>query len=1038
MAGSAALAAPLKQADLAKLRDAATGDAEASRLAGYKGSTKLTGYLLLTAGQKEGKPSLYVLCSRGEYQAKKYVFGGGYEIEKPEELFGNAKASVPRKFTPDLEPVSDSLVQVFDSEGRVLSPFGGDNYTSHGYFFDFDKDGILDRADSTNYAVDEAPKDSIQVFKLQTVEPTPRVLLEVVFNWHPSSSPDSNDWTFTCQDEDKDGVVEIVFGPESVSNGSNGSRIVFRMDPVTRLYSAGEIPAKSHVRVVAPGESLASIARAGGLGYPLVGASPDEEDEENAPPSPQGSYVFRSFKDRSSGEIAAFFRGKSRGDSFFSPEGSFPNKIPGDLWDLDPRQAALALAEAHRTAEHRAEWTMVLDDRGGVAPPASGWLLHDWHSSGCYSFSSHLFALRFGVPEPELTVFGYNSIGAVGRNPWADHPAHNVRVIRLSEKEARFLADTVFWLDRIRTASKTREDSLGAESGNSTADGHATVTFYPDGKAPREMASETVWASPVSARWKEDYTKTLFANLTELLMGDALPAMLGERWRIAPDLGHHNLVTPTEERLKPRVDDEARRTFAAAFEAILRQHEKDPLPPPVIAELAGAAGQEALVQLAPALRKLLEALPELTDEDREFTALEKRFERDHFGNPLEEGAEEDKAARARLDELRGKREFLPSAILREPLADAVEKLRLAGSARELIKTVKANPPLSVWAMGQILRLDPAAWAGMLTEQFKAAELQERRMIFGTLAAGNPEAAAKLVDKMTAGEYSDLIIEIARYHQQQDDNSVTRDIPGLMKIVRNREDDIHRRAQAMALLAGAKLDEETLREFTGLLVAEIRNPQQGEYGMDTRGDAVKAITLLPDARDHLELITTVPGIVEDAYGAGMAAIVKMAGDPGQREDLLTGFIRLRFKKSPGMMNDVFLDTLAHDLRELAPEIAAFASEKPEVTDGDGADYSGGHFNGPAGQRYHMAREVTALWSEKDPVTLGRMWIFFVAAHPYQFRPDNTDKTLLDMAARRIGAVGKERLREEIDTALRLLPVSEHEASTEEWLRNLGKN
>ena len=1030
----------LQHADLEKLRDPARREAEVSRLAGCDGGKQiLTQYRFLTANQKDGRPPLHVLCAAYDYISTIDPGDfGGYKLEKPEEIFGEAAHEIAVRTEPSLDPVRDSLLLIFNSTGKEVRPFGGNNYTDEGYYFDFDHDGILDRADSTNYGLEEAPKHSVQVFELQSIEPKPRTLLEVIFNWHPDSADDANNWAFTCFDDNQDGFIEIGFGPESATTEEEQRRFVFRWDPATEQYSAGEIPEHAHIRVMKSGESLSSIANAGGLDYPLIKDPSEPQTDGPTLPSSQARYAFRSLKDRPDTELAAFFQGKPRRSSWDGPEDSFPNRLPEDLWNLTPKQAAIALAEANRTATHRRQWKLALDDRADITAPESGWLIHGWGSSGCYSYSSHLFALRFGVPDPSLTVFEHNSIGVVGRNPWADQPAHNVRTLKLSENEARFLADTIFWLDRVRSFSSKKNDGFGFGR-SSTADGFATISLIPDDGPPRKLAAETVWASStISGNWEEDYNKTVFVNLAALLIADSFPKKLAERWNIAPEVGHHSLVTPTEERLAPRVDADARQQLTETFSAILEQHAKDPIPAAALEKLAQAAGDEALTGLIPALEQLLNALPPLNDEDEEFAALEKRFERDHFGNALEDKPAEHKKAFARMIELRDQREFLPAAILRPTLTEAIRKLRLAGNTSALMNAVADNAPESRWALTQLRSLDPEAWSTLVITQFKGADIQNRRAIFGTLAAGNPAAVKQLIANLSAAERSDLIVEITRYHMRHEPPSTEGDLALLMTLVRDRKQDYIRRGEAMELLSEAKLPSAMLAEFTHVLVEEIRNPQQGEYGMSTLDSAVSALTELPGAGDHLELITDTPEIAQEAFEAGFQAILHMAKDRPDRNDRLARFLQPRFERSKGMMNDIFMRALATDLRSLSPVIASFASESPTVADGDGANYSGGDFKTPVGQRYHIAREITALWSEQDPLTLGRMWVFFVAAHPYQFNQENGHTELRELAAKHIRALPEAQRRETIESAISLIPIPEHASATGVWLTKQGAN
>ena len=1036
-AAAAAHADTLQTADLAKLRDPARRDAEVSRLADCdKSEHTLTTYRILTANQKESRPPLHVLCASYDYTP---AGGAGlhddYAVENPAELFEQAAGPVASAFEPSLDPVHDSVILVFDAKGREVRPFGGNNYTNYGYYFDFDQDGVLDRADSTNYGVKEAPKHSVEVFELQSIEPTPRTLLEVVFNWHPRSAPDTNDWTFTCFDENQDGFVEIAFGPESAATESEQRQFVFRRDPATGQYSAGEIPENAHIRVVQPGETLASIAKSGGLAYPVIRNPSDPQTEGPIPPSPQAPYVFQSLKDRPDSELAAFFQGKARRDSWDGPEDSFSNRLPEDFWKSNPKQAALALAEANRTPSHRMQWKLVIDDRHGIAPPESGWLLHDWGSSGCYSYSSHLFALRFGVAEPSLIVFGYNSIGVVGRNPWADQPAHNVRIIKLSETEARFLADTIFWLDRVRSFSLRKNESHGFSS--STADGFATVSMIPDQAPPRQLAAETIWAtSTISGSWDADYTPTVFANLAEFLIADSFPKLLGDRWNTAPEIDRHSLTTSTEERLAPRVDADARQQLAESYSAILARHAKDPIPANALKEIAQAAGSEALTGLLPALQKLLAGLPPPVADDKEFGALEKRFEKDHFGDPFGDDPADHKEAYKRLEELREQRKFLPSAILRDPLSEAIGKLQLAQNPSELMNEAAGNGPNSRWALTLLRRIDLDAWSDLIADQFQKADAENRRQIFATLAAGSPAAAGQLTASLTPPERLNLIIEIARLHQNQKSPNAEDDLPGLMKVLRDKNQDYARRDEAMTILAEMDLPAAMLNEFTNLLVDEIRNPQNGRYGLGTLDSAIRALTRLPSAADHIDLITKTPDIPQNAFGAGFDAILHMTDGLPQRKDLLAGFILPRFEKCSGAMNDCFFKILTYELRNLATDVSGFATESPAVTDGDGADYSGGNFKTPVGQRYHIAREITALWAETDPATLARMWVFFVAAHPYEFDPERGNPELRDLAAKHIRTLPPEHRRKTIKSALSSIPIPEYQAATEAWLGKLN--
>lgn len=1041
LTGVAAHADSLKTADLAKLQDVSKREAEVARLAEIEAdSYRLTEARIFSAPQADGAAPLVVVGASRLYEPKT-ISSDEYKLEKPEELFGTTTSSVRFLTEPDLDRVHDAVLMIFNSKGKEITPFGGSNYTNEGYFFDFDRDGILDRADSTDYSVEEAPLDDVSVFKLLTIEAKPRTLLEVIFNWQSKGADDGNDWTFTCFDDNGDGIAEIGFGPANATKPEDQRKFIFRWDAEGKRYDAGEIPKHSHILVLKPGETLASVAKAGGLGYPLTDdPSDDDPKKAPAPVSAHPPYVFSSLKDHSAAGMAAFFQGKKRRELYDDPEGAFPNRLPEKFWDLPAKQAAVALAEANRMPINREKWKLALDDRDAVAPPASGWLLHHWNSSSCYTYSSHDFALHFGVPDPSLIVFGHNSIGFVGQNPSADQPMHNVRVIKLTGQEAGFIADTVFWLDRIRTFPHKRNELDGLRHSSSTADGHARLTWYSDA-APREIASGTVWvSSSISGKWDADYNRTIFVNLAEFLMGKCVPERLGDRWKVAPEIDFQNLMTSTKDRLAPRVDAKARQQLSDSFASILAEDARSPLPPAVLDALVVAAGEEGLTDLLPALEALLAALPPKAAEDKEYEALRKRLGRDHFGNSQEdENTASYKKAEARYRKLIDKRKFLRAAILREPLIRSIQQLRLTINPADLLKAAAGNAPEARWAISQLRRTDPAAWATLVIPRIRKPEEESRHMLLETLAAVNPQAAGQLIAEFSPADYQDLLLAITPYHREHDPAALAKDIPQLLSLVHDRSQENQRRGVAISLLAGCELTSAQKVDFTTVLVEEIKQPQSGQYGSNIQDSAISALTRVSGTADHLELITTTPDIAQNAFGAGFHAILEMAKDRPDNSRLLADFVRSRFTKSDGMMNGIFFHALAYDLRGLAPDIAAFATEGPAVRDGDAAEYSGGSFKGPVGQRYHIAREITALWSEDDPPTLARLWTFFVARHSDSFDLKNINtpinEKLRELAAKQVRKLPESQRAETIDSAFALLPTSDSSISAKNWLQGL---
>ena len=971
----AAVGKPL-QADLAKLADPATRDAEVARLVLYDGMRmKLRNYRFHPCPQP-GNAAPILLLSAG-YEI---ILESGpdelrpYPVERPEELFGRQVVEPLALLEPSSAPIKDQRLHFFDSTGGEIRPFGSNSKISRGYVFDFNGDGVLERADAMSNGIAGAKSQQIDVFELATIEPQPRTLLRVIYNWHPRTASPANEWDFTCFDENNDGVLEIGFGPKDIAGGCSKSEFVFRRDAAGN-YGCGNPPPQAHIRVMQPDETLEGIAKTEkGLGYPLLGSNPPVRP---APPNPAARYEFKSLKGASDAELLAFFNGRPRHDLREGPDDAVPNRPPPGFWDMAPKTAALALADANRTPTHRALWKIAVDDRGGIVPLQAGWLVYRWNSSGSYSFDFRLFALRFGVPKPVLVVAEYNRSGMVGSNRLADAPAHGFREIELTEAEAAFLVGTLFWLDRVRSWNvATRKDPelfLG-----STADGSGSLSLQPDGAPSRLVAEGTVWeGTPISAGWHgyfEAYSPQVVINLAEYLLDDLLVSHLGERWKVAPELDRQGYMTPVKDRLAPRASAAARQQLQAIMAGLFARHREAPLPPQLLARLVEAAGDEGFAEFIPDLERIQDPMPPPAAEDLEYEMLDRRFERDHFGTPLRDDPMDYPKEYARYQELGKRQAVKPGPILRETLQRALGQLRIVGDPAALKRLALSNDRTGPWALKQLQSKDPAAWAEVVTAGWEQAKVEKRRQIFETLAAGNPPAARRFLDQLPGAEASPILLEAADFLRETDPEAAATRVPELVAFIANRNNDPSRRGGAMVLLAEMKLDDAQHRTLTDLLLAEIKNPQEtGEMGPGTLSEAVRASGMLPDATRHLELLGGIESNGLWVYDAVCGALLNLTKDRPDRKQILESFLRRRLKTQTGMMNDLFVTALAHDLRGLAPEIATYATRSSEVPDGAKADFSGGEDQDLTVERYHCAREITALWSEPDGFTRTRMWL-----------------------------------------------------------------
>ena len=974
----------LAQVDLPKLLDPATRKAEVvGMLARQDKKTKYkhkrNDFRLVACPQRDGEnPLQMLLVDFGEMIFTLPTAPSAYEKDGLDELFPPVVNELVDKSSPTgpgLERLDKYVITIFGPDGQEIRPFGGDNMINSGYVADFDHDGIMDRLDHMNYGVED--RHTVQVLELRSVESEPRRIFRVLYNWHPREAEEANAWDYECFDDDKDGLIEIGLGPKGQERRRE---VVFRWDKTKSTYSAENLAAQPHLRVLDDTDiqqQLKAIKEAGWHRYPLVVGKPAKPGEVTTPPKP---FQFESLKGRSDGEIARAMGGKPAADSFH-PADAPDTHLPEGFWKMEPKVAALEFAEANRTLGHRKMVRIAIDDRNDVRPPATGWLVHHFKSLSCYTSTTNLTVLRFGIDKPYIFQSGTSKNGIVGANPLADRVGHALRLIPVSKEEARFLSETLFWLDRIRSRS-SKEDRFGGGM-SSTADGSGTLDFQIGNQEPRRVQG-ALWSGPsLASRWTDDYDQNACINFADYLLTDALPKHLIGRWDTTP-LDHRNLATPLADRVKPREDSDARDELAYIVLTALERHRTDPWPAAALVLLVNCAGESGLSKTLPVLEELNGKLAPPSSRETEFCELEVKF-RGQFGSPDDA---EGKQQWERYQSLRGQMAYDIPCQLREPLARAIKQLRALYQPAPLVKMAEANDASAAWALQQLQIHHPKEYADTLIASFRDADPRSRGMIFSTLAAAYPPGAKLLRETLTEQQAADLAIELAGFEQKQEPELAKSRIPELLEIARDAAGirDYGQRGPAIELLSALPLDEAQRAQFEELLLAELKTPQRRPFNISILPWITTALIKLPDPDRHWDaLVRGSEKATEfgEFYNFLDVLSTLALAKPEARKTQLANFIRPHFTRHSGNMNDLFRTALALDLREFTPEIAHLASSGPDVEEGKCANGWGGGFTGPGNERYHLARHVTALWLETDADTRGRMWTALFFASPYDF-------------------------------------------------------
>lgn len=984
----------LARVDLPKLLDPATREGEVRALLDRHetdSSTKrvLKGFRVVACPQANAKETLHALLIDSDYVFESsFTDPDEYHVEKAAELF---PAATPQPLPtaplspPGLERLHDQWLIVFDPQGREIRPFGGNNMISDGCVADFNHDGIVDRIDTLNCGI--ADGFSVRVVEVQSFERKSRTLLNVLYDWHPDEADEENAWAFECFDEENDGFLEIGFGPKEAERKRE---VVFRWNQETQTYLSAELPKQQRVKVLPREDAWAALKKlkaAGGHKYPLT-RKHSSSDPTQAPPP----YQFQSLRGASDDDIVKFMGGKGTPNSF-SPEDAPPTTLPNDFWQTDPKTAALAFVDVNRMPARRKTMRLAIDDRGGIQPPADGWIVYDASSAACYTATRSLTVVRFGIAKPYLFHYGSSRNGVVTRNPLADRTGYTMRLAPLAPAEATRISQSLFWLDRVRSDAPKSDHRMGGMG--STADGFGSLDWVIDGQPPRRTEA-TLWATnSIASRFRDDYNRETCLNFSDHLLTAALPAFLGPRWDNGLTLEHRNLATPLTERLKPRADSDARDQLADIALESLTRHQTDPWPADALVAVAECVGEYGLSRALPALQTLARTLPPATPEEIEFKKLAEKIQRRPF-DPDENA--EAKRERARHQTLEEKFRYNLPCQLREPLARVIRQLEAIDDPARLINMANAGDRLSAWALQQLQLQHPDAYTDVLIARFHDADHHGRKVIFSTLAAAHPPGARKLRASLTAKQQSELAIELAEFEEKDEPELARTRVPALLEILRDSsgQRNWQELGPAIELLADLPLDPTQSAKFESLLLAELKKPRRDELRMSVLGYVIRATAKLPDPGRHWDALVAAGNNATDFGEIGeltdtLAALALAKPEPGLHQ--FAAFLKPRFTRSQGLMNDLFQTALALDLRELAPDIAKLANTGPDVPDGEGARSWGGNFEGPGHQRYHTARHVTALWLESDPDTLARMWAALFVHQPHEFQGPSAIATAL---------------------------------------------
>lgn len=837
--------------------------------------------------------------------------------------------SRPGDLQPKLRCYNDWYLDVFDSEGKK---FDLGIYKSNGdYIYDFNGDGEIDHArfiqlDSPNsiYLLEIVPFRNT-ILKRPTTAP--------LFRAKVGENKQLSVPGYRCLDRDGDGLVEIEF-----FDFETGEIYRFTWNKDQAAYQPdknSEIPKSIRIiteqKTIAPSHFISSQ----NTPYEIHKA----RNKENGQRGIQLPYQFKTLSGKSQTEVYRFFNGTPNYPSPF--EGK--SHLPPDFWNLAPKEAALKLAEANRDQKHQLTFELKIDHSGPDFPD-SGWATLEGHQ-GCVTFISQSIVIRYGVDDPFCLIGGMNRIN-------------------LSKKEAEMAAALPFWLDRIRShqvAANGNENGFG-----STADGFGGYELF-EGKDNVIFFDEQIWAgASIENRWHENYHREVALNLANFAILQKFIAKISSRKPIDPEW-----------------------TILQG----LRENEASPIPPKILAFYVRAAGNLELKSTLPYLNQIKNTINGPSQIESDFQTAETRYNQsnaekrkrnlestgDPF-DPFDAPKSEAENTLSNYMELQDKVRFLPYHNLSTPVNHAIRQIEGVSDKDELWK-LKEDPDLYSWALSRLKSADPKGYFEYRASRFlNSSYRDEKEDILQSLKELNRDHLQNFTTSFPVKELRNFTIEIAELEACLDFEAYEKRLPGLIHFLNDRSVSIYKRNAGIQLLGNKPSSRHSPMVFD-FLMEELQTPQKDEIPRwSTQSTAFEALVKLQGksidwalAEKHLPSL--------DTWGPGELFIKLSESFPNTK---ISPLIKARLEGENGPLNSILASILILDLWEFTPLLQTIASEGPSFADGPGnaSDFS------LKTQKFHIAREILALWKEPDPETRARMWTTFAFSHLHYFTNEYT--------------------------------------------------
>ena len=936
--------------------------------------------------QPDDKPPIYLVYygsknneDREDWEFRNFSLSDtNYMVENPYELF-----------KPDTKgkPISNwgASIVFFSSDGALLKPFEDKNYLHASEVLgDINDDGFIELAWSRDFSFDDL--DSVHVLQISVVEEKARPVFSVLYNWG------TDEWSYKLTDIDNDGIFDIELGP--VTGAGIKSKVSYRWNPDTRSYDGPRGEKEGHFRVIDGANVLGSLQqlKEQKVQFPADPDFVDTNSIDDEPWSRQGlkrplpsemsrPYSYRSLRNLTNEELIKYI---GRGKEMYELEWDTRLKThtPKNFWKMDPKTAALKMAHINRYPDNQWEYLLAIDDRDGQIPPDICSIAFSYLPS---NYGEHFF-LRIHPENSYLAYAGRLRSGFAFYNIARNWPAYDFRYINLTYEDARHIAHTIWWLNRVRSYEIASDGWSMTSFGSHCFESLTLITEV--GSKEIDIGEFTPYYNYASQLWYEYYTPTECLNLAGFLIKGFLQEHLGDAWS---NLGpRHSLETAYLKSgpVKYEPEEIVRLEKMAAKFLDLFTLDQSLISYDIIHEAADYAGNKNYSQLKSRLDNILKKLPELekpkipSDEDKSEIDIDEYEYRERNPKHL---CEEDRFL-YEIKLLQNDLDLSDAGYLRTYILLNLKKLSSVNDLQTLKCWACSEYPDSKWALQRLKSVDKNEYVSSLEWWLRNTEEMWRiQEFFDEIIKVDKKRAAGIARNLLDDQNGKLaVLSFAFLSETNDIREEKKLVKAMIELMLDPMQEWEVRKHVIDALVPHNNPLRYSTEDIDLALLRLLNPEDkaslslntsepGDHRGDILGSACRALA----GRGRTKLFDQMASRLENikdcsAYYEILGALAHLSqADPEKFNKKLFKILSPYLTKKNKMRTDIIWAIWSADLREFKPVLEEIATSGPD-------DYQDGETgcledSKPIDGRLHMARKVVSIWNEEDIVTRVKLLI-----------------------------------------------------------------